>query len=572
VSGLLVAAVGVPLLCALPAMLERCPDRLLRALAAGAPLPALLLAVASSADEALSLPYLFFGALWSLDELRRVFLLLTAGLWAVAGMYAAGYMAAARLRRFHGFWCLTLTGNLGLILSVDIASFYSFFALMTFAAYGLVVHDGGVRAQDAGRIYLIMAVLGELLLLAGLLLGTRAAGSVLLSDLPGAVAGSDSAVLIAGLLWLGFGVKAGLPLLHFWLPLAHPVAPTPASAVLSGAMIKAGLLGWLLVLPLEGALPVHWGFVIAGAGAVGSLGAAAIGVCQRETKTVLAYSSISQMGLMTLLLGAAVAEPAAAEALVPVVALYAVHHGLAKGALFLATGLKLPAAAGPRALVWVLIVLPGLSLAGLPFTSGAAAKLLAKSVLEPPAAAYWGSILALGAVATTVLVLRFLLCMASSTGRGVNPARVTFGWLACTAASIACAAWIARTAAGWWPAGAHTIALVPSWPDAWTLAWPLVAGGALAGLAMAARIRAPSVPAGDGVIGLAALGARAQAGLVVWAGKAAALVSAPIGTQHRIEWLQRVAQAIESGEAGARRQAGVLFLAVLMLIAGLAMW
>jgi len=92
-------------------------------------------------------------------------------------------------------------------------------------------------------------------------------------------------------------------LLHFWLPLAHPVAPTPASAVLSGAMIKAGLLGWLLTLPLsETALP-QWGTLMIMVGALASIGAALIGVCQHQAKAVLAYSSISQMGLITIMVG-----------------------------------------------------------------------------------------------------------------------------------------------------------------------------------------------------------------------------------------------------------------------------
>ncbi|MGE5306870.1 MAG: proton-conducting transporter membrane subunit [Alphaproteobacteria bacterium] len=106
-----------------------------------------------------------------------------------------------------------------------------------------------------------------------------------------------------------FAIKAGALGLRFWLPLADPAAPVPASAVLSGAMIKAGLLGWLRFLPLgEASLPGFGYFVIAG-----GLGAAffvtLIGVTQKNPKTLLAYSSISQMGIITTGVGTGLVQP-----------------------------------------------------------------------------------------------------------------------------------------------------------------------------------------------------------------------------------------------------------------------
>ena len=110
---------------------------------------------------------------------------------------------------------------------------------------------------------------------------------------------------MALLLWLGLGVKAGVIGLHVWLPLAHPVAPAPASAVLSGAMIKAGLLGWLTVLPLgmESLSPamMQFGNVVLVAGFAAAFGAALYGIWQSHPKAILAYSSISQMGMLTAL-------------------------------------------------------------------------------------------------------------------------------------------------------------------------------------------------------------------------------------------------------------------------------
>jgi formate hydrogenlyase subunit 3/multisubunit Na+/H+ antiporter MnhD subunit len=386
------------------------------------------------------------------DEVRRTFLLLTAALWVVAGLFAVGYMGPSNRRRFCVFWALTLSGNLGLTVAVDIASFYSFFALMTFAAYGLVVHEDSAEAHRAGRIYLAMAVVGEMAILAGLLLASSAANSQLLSDLAPSVASASDRNLIIGLLIGGFGVKAGLPLLHFWLPLAHPVAPTPASAVLSGAMIKAGLLGMLVTLPLgQVALP-DWGLLMVVAGVVASVGAAVPGVIQQRPKAVLAYSSISQMGLMVTMLGVALAEPEQYPVILPVIALFALHHGLAKGALFLSAGLSVPAGRFWRLGVWLLVLLPGLSLVGLPFTSGELAKGAMKKVLISDQvdfylSGYLSPALTAGTIATLALVLRYFQTLAGKVETGANQPLVLAGWLAAAGVSLLGFWWIP------WPPG-----------------------------------------------------------------------------------------------------------------------
>lgn len=469
------------------------------------PVPALLLALLSGHGWSLELPWLITGGLWQLDELRRGFLLLTTLLWMTAGVYAAGYCSEQKLTRFGVFWALTLAGNLGLILAADIAGFYSFFALMTFAGYGLVVHDGNPDAMRAGRVYLVMAVLGEMAMLAALMLAGNEAGSLLLADLPAAIAASDRRDLMIGLVLAGFGVKAGLPLLHFWLPLAHPVAPVPASAVLSGAMIKAGLLGWLLLLPLgEAALP-GWGLLVMVAGAVAALGAAAVGVCQRKPKAVLAYSSISQMGLITLMVGAALAEPARAPLLFAVITLYALHHGLAKGSLFLAAGLSLPRSPAGRALLWLGIALPGLSLAGLPFTSGAVSKLAMKHGLAPETltftgAGYLAPLMTAGAVATLLLVLRTLWTLRETMAVGRIPRAMLLGWLLASLCSLVLF-WFLP----WGLPGAQQPSWVPSLYDGWALVWPLLLAAALALLVWRCGVRAPQIPAGDGLVLLEAM-------------------------------------------------------------------
>ena len=248
-STLLLFSVCLPALLAVPLAMGGSGGRLALRLAPWSPLPALLIAAWPGGVDGSTLPWLLEGSRWGLDPTGQVFLLLTSFLWLMAGLYARRYFEGKSTRRFFTFHLLTLTGNLGIAAAQDLISFYLFFALMTFAGYGLVVHTGTGPALRAGRVYLVMAVMGEALLISGLILAASSAASLALGDVAAAVGASPHRDLVIGLLLAGFGVKAGALPLHMWLPLAHPVAPTPASAVLSGSMIKAGLLGWLRFLP-----------------------------------------------------------------------------------------------------------------------------------------------------------------------------------------------------------------------------------------------------------------------------------------------------------------------------------
>src|SRR5690606_1078662 len=182
---------------------------------------------------------------------------------------------------FPGFWYATLAGNLGVCIAADVVTFYALFSLLSLAAYGLVVHDGTTRAFRAGRVYLVLAVIGEMGLVFGLMLAAQAAGGLEIDAARAALANAPQRDLTIALLVVGFGVKAGLVPLHVWLPLAHPIAPTPASAVLSGAIVKAGILGLMRFLPLE-AILLDWGHVLAFAGLVTAYYGVLIGLTQTD--------------------------------------------------------------------------------------------------------------------------------------------------------------------------------------------------------------------------------------------------------------------------------------------------
>ncbi|KPQ24678.1 MAG: Formate hydrogenlyase subunit 3/Multisubunit Na+/H+ antiporter, MnhD subunit [Halomonas sp. HL-48] len=341
--------------------------------------PALLLAYGGEAQWTIDVWML--GGEWELNALTRPWLAFTALLWSLAAVHARGYFAAEqqqarsgdqaaqrRLARLSLLWPLTQLGNVMLIVAQDIASFYLGFALMTFAAYALVVHSGTEKARLGARAYIILAVVGEGLILGGFLWSAGEADTPTLQGVRESILVADHGAWMAALLCLGFGVKAGVIGLHVWLPLAHPVAPAPASAVLSGAMIKAGLLGWISVLPLGEAgmsAPLtQLGQVMLVGGLAGAFLAAFYGVFQHHPKAVLAYSSISQMGMLTALVAMGLVAPDVWSMLWPAVVLFTAHHALAKGTLFMGTSISEHMPRWSQAFIWPLLALPGISLAG----------------------------------------------------------------------------------------------------------------------------------------------------------------------------------------------------------------
>lgn len=390
--------------------------------------PALLGTLLIPDGARLSLEWFLMGAEIGLIGSDRFFLGTAAVLYLTAGAFAAIYTHGdPRRTRFEVLWLLTMSGNFALIVGQDPMSFYMGFTLMSLAAYGLVIHDGSAEAIRAGRVYLIMTLIAEFVLFVGFVAMASPTGNWV-------VAGVRLEFLC---LLLAFGIKAGLCGLHMWLPLAHPAAPVPASAVLSGVMIKTALIGWLRYLPVgEESLPLLGGTLL-WLGLAGIVLGLIAGVVQRDAKTVLAYSSISKMGLMVSLLGVALAFPDLAPALVPAIAFFAAHHGLAKGALFLGIGVIRRVDSN---WYWALLVPMGAML-GLPFSSGA----LGKELLKTAAAldsGVWSAVVqwsfGIATVGSVMLMGRFFVLVRGQLAPekpGWNP--VVLPWLALVLTSLA---------------------------------------------------------------------------------------------------------------------------------------
>jgi len=487
-SELWLLPIVIPLLLALVIVLPGSAGRLGLALAPWAALPALVLSLVPDPGPPASLPWLLLGTTLGLDATGQVFLFLGGLLWLVAGLFAGTYLGGDdRRRSFFAFFLLAMAGNLGLALAQDIVSFYLFFALMTFSAYPLIVHPGSDEARRAGRIYLVMAVAGETMLLLAMILVASGAGSIDLDTAPAAVAASPARNVIIALVMGGFGIKIGALPLHVWLPLAHPVAPTPASAVLSGAMIKAGLLGWLRFLPLGEVNLDGWGALLIVIGLGSAFFGVLIGVTQRDPKVALAYSSISQMGIINVALGAGLMEPQAWPAGLLAALIYALHHGLAKGSLFLGVGVAGATLRRTRArlIVVAAMALPALALAGAPLTSGAIAKLSLKdaAALAPePWRFALDILLPIAAIGTTLLMIRVLRVLPAADdddghGRRVGPrqaARPPMGLVAPWAVLLAAVAVATLLVPGY--RDIHVAADLLEEASLWTNAWPVGAG------------------------------------------------------------------------------------------------
>ena len=401
------------LLPALAALLALLAGRVRAWLPVVTPLPALALALLGPPGPAPDLSWVLLDLRLGLDPVGRVLLATTALVWLGGG--AAARSTTRQRPGSAALWQATLAGNVGVVLAADVVSLYVAFAVMTFAAYGLVVHERDEQAWRAGRVYLVLAVLGEAMLLSGLMLAVGATGTTSTGELASLVADAPRSTLTVGLLTAGFAVKAGIVPLHVWLPLAHPAAPVPASAVLSGAMVKAGLVGWLAVLPIGAAGVAAPGALLLVAGLVTAAAGIALGLTQHDPKVLLAYSTVSQMGMIAVLVGVGLLVPAAAPVAVAGAALYALHHGGNKAALFLGVGVH-GRLAGAGARRWVLAgtALAGLALAGAPLTGGWVAKVAMKDavdLLPTPWAGLVTLLLSLLAAGTAALLARLVLLL-----------------------------------------------------------------------------------------------------------------------------------------------------------------
>jgi len=394
----------------------------------------------------------------SVDGLSAIFLGLIAVVSTLAALYSLEYLEHTPeygLARYWPAFLLFLAGMYGIVTVTDLMlGFFICWQFMTLASFALVRFEHRkVECRRAATRYLIaMEIACALVLLGAALLGSgpiRLPGGELLGayefdalshGVPALLAGRQGLLTAALLLFLtGFGLKAGMwPFGTLWLPQAHPAAPSPVSALLSGVMIKTGVYGlmrsffWLI--PASAAAGYRsdlWGLVLVGFGTVTLLLGTLQALGQNQTKRLLAFSSIGQVGYILFGLGASLAllprGPANQAALLLAALAFAgalfhtVNHGVFKSLLFLNAGALLGATGtqelnqlgglAKRMPVTAATALVGsLAIAGVPLLNGFASKwtLFSAAVLGSRYTGYLG-FAALLAVLTSVLTLAVFL-------------------------------------------------------------------------------------------------------------------------------------------------------------------
>ena len=273
--------------------------------------------------------------------LRTVMAILAAFMWVMTALASPEYFAGARANgRYFLFYLWTLGALEGVFLAADLMTLFIFFEIMSFTSYVWVVQNETPEAIRASETYLFIAVIGGLTMLMGLFLLSNAVGDLsfenILEKAPEMGLRLRYTVGICAL--IGFGAKAGMFPLHIWLPKAHPVAPAPASALLSGILTKSGVFGVIgISCWLFDGVP-GWGNLLLIPAAITMLLGAVLAVFSVDLKRTLACSSMSQIGFiltgvsMCVLLG----EHGSIAACGTV--LHILNHSLIKLTLFVAAG------------------------------------------------------------------------------------------------------------------------------------------------------------------------------------------------------------------------------------------
>lgn len=318
-----------------------------------------------------------------LDGLGLLFGLIVTGVGAAVLVYAGAYLQDdPLLGRFFGYLLAFMASMLGLVLADDLVTLFVFFELTSLASYLLIAHEHERReARAAAQQALLITTVGGLCLLVALLLVQETAGTLRISELRPENLREGPYLAILVLVAAAAFTKSAQAPLHPWLPAAM-AAPTPVSAYLhSAAMVKAGVFVLARLSPALGGTPA-WTALLASVGAVTAIAGAWLALRETDLKRVLAYTTVSALGLLTLLLG--IGGRWGAEAFVA----YALGHALYKSALFMVAGaidhaagtrdvLALRGLAGPLPALALVCGAAAWSFAGLPLSLGFVGKELA---------------------------------------------------------------------------------------------------------------------------------------------------------------------------------------------------
>ncbi len=386
----------------------------------------------------------------AIDGLSALFLLLISVIAILSSLYSVRYMSHYEeygVARYYPYFLLFIVGMYGIVVVTDLMAYFcAFWQLMTLPSFALVRYE--FRKQEnvraANRYLLMMEVSCGLVMAGAALLGSGVSAPGELGAYEFEVLSKNMSVMLTAdafsagaallLFLIGFGIKAGMwPFGQMWLPAAHPAAPSPVSALLSGVMIKTGVYGllrsflWLVPAGFLSSYPAGaWGAIIAILGTATLFFGTIQALKQEETKRLLAFHSIGQVGYILLGLGACLALLPAGEAetyrVLAAMGLagalfHTINHGLFKSLLFLNAGSVLYATGTQNLnrvgglmkympVTGVMTLIASFSIAGVPLFNGFGSKwtIYVSTVLGSSYARYL-AVLALFAIVTSGLTL-----------------------------------------------------------------------------------------------------------------------------------------------------------------------
>lgn len=370
------------------------------------------------------------GLSFAFDGVHLLYAMIASFMWIVALLFSKEYMAHYENKaRYYFFTVLTYLATIGVFLSRDLFTLFIFFEIMSFSSYVWVVQDEKGESLKAGDTYLAVAVIGGMVLLMGILLLYDALGTLEINNLSEKIETSSVAInrlqlyAAGGCMLFGFGAKAGAFPLHIWLPKAHPVAPAPASALLSGVLTKTGVYGGLILSCELFFADKKWGELILTIGTITMLLGAILALFSIDLKKTLACSSVSQIGFILVGMGAMGILDTENTIAARGTLLHMVNHSMIKLTLFMAAGVvfmnihelelnKIRGYGRKKPLLMFIFLMGALSIMGIPLFSGYISKtLLHEAVMEVSKVVEWIFLISGGltvAYMTKIFVVLFI--------------------------------------------------------------------------------------------------------------------------------------------------------------------
>ncbi|WP_140921318.1 hydrogenase 4 subunit B [Limnobaculum xujianqingii] len=292
-------------------------------------------------------PFSFAHFIVRLDGLAAFMVMVISLLVVVTALYSLSYVEEyiGKGARYMGlFMNLFIASMVALVVMDNAFYFLVFFEMMSLASYFLVITEQDDEAVSAGLLYFLIAHAGSVLIMIAFFILYKESGSMDFDSFRQASLSAPEASVVFLLAFFGFGAKAGMIPLHGWLPRAHPAAPSHASALMSGVMVKIGIFGIIKVgIDILGATSAWWGLVVLAFGAVSAVLGVMYALAEHDIKKLLAYHTVENIGIILMGVGVGMIGIATQHPVLAVVGIlgglyHLLNHAVFKGLLFLGAG------------------------------------------------------------------------------------------------------------------------------------------------------------------------------------------------------------------------------------------